>query len=648
MYMRFLAGLVLLACSWHALAEKDEFTLNLKDVDIHTLIETVADATGKNFIVDPRITGNISVVTSTPMRASQVYDVFLSILKVHGYSAIPSGNVIKIVPNTNAKQDGNDSELRSSSQKGDEQLTRIIQVHHVSSTLIVQTLQPLMPQYAFIAAVPDSNTVILSDTADNVNRLASIVKQIDKVSDQTIEIINLKHASAAELIQPLNTLISATEGGKAPGASTTSLVADDRTNSILYSANPDMRLQIRALIANLDTPLENDGNTEVIYMRYAQAKELLETLTGIVDKKDGQGQAAAAPRPGGNTAVDIKADESANALIITAPSGEMRSIKSVIRQLDVRRAQVHIEAIIAELSFTKAQEIGIDWQTSATQNGVQATTRLPTTSTTGSSIASFASQIGQGLSIGYFAGGQLRALLSAFARDSDVNLLSTPSIVTLDNEEASIIVGQNIPLVTGQFTTNQSTGGTNPFQTVQRQDVGVKLKVLPQISAGNAVKLKVTQEVSAVNSASSSAGIQFDKREIQTSVLVDDGNTLVLGGLINDNFREGVNKIPILGDIPFIGHLFQSSQIGTEKSNLMVFLQPKILRDAGQSSVLTIGKYGQIRELERQIEDKGSFIFPPQRLPLLNELKDNPPASPAPDSPAEVAPGLAPVLKDEH
>ncbi|MFA5984160.1 MAG: type II secretion system secretin GspD [Methylococcaceae bacterium] len=629
MRIHLLIGLVLTFFCTALAAEKDEFTLNLKDVDIHTLIETVADATGKNFIVDPRITGNISVVTSTPMKAAQVYDVFLSILKVHGYSAIPNGKVIKIVPNTNARQDGEDSELRANSANGDEQLTRIIQLRHVSSTLIVQTLQPLMPQYAFLAAVPDSNVVILSDTAANVNRLVEIIKQIDKTNDQRIEIINLKNASAAELIQPLNTLISATEGGKAPGASTTSLVADERTNSILFSADTDTRLQIRALIANLDTPLEQDGNTEVIYMRYALAKELLETLTGVVEQKDGQPQSAA-PKPG-KAGIDIRADESANALVITAPSSEMRSLKSVIRQLDVRRAQVHIEAIIAEVNFTKAQELGIEWQTSSTTDGFQTTTRLPTSNSTGSSIANFATQIGQGLSIGYFAGGQLRALLSAFASDSNVNLLSTPSIVTLDNEEASIIVGQNIPLVTGSFTTNQTTGGSNPFQTIQRQDVGVKLKVLPQISAGNAVKLKVTQEVSSVNPTTSAAGLQFDKREIQTSVLVDDGNTLVLGGLITDNFREGVNKIPILGDIPYLGRLFQSSQIGTDKSNLMVFLQPKILRDASQSSIVTIGKYGQIRDLEKETQKKGVFLKPHQRLPLLEDFNKSNPTRPVPE-----------------
>jgi general secretion pathway protein D len=274
MRIRLLIGLVLMVYCAVSTAQKDEFSLNLKNVDIHALIETVADATGKNFIVDPRITGNISVVTSTPMKASQVYDVFLSILKVHGYSAVPNGNIVKIIPNITAKQDGEESELRSSSLNGDEQLTRIVQVRHIDATLVVQTLLPLMPQYAFMAAVPDSNTIILSDTAANVNRLAMMIKQIDRSDAHKLEIISLRNANAADLIHPLTTRIASTNAGKT-NAGGPPLAADDRSNSIIIGGDADLRLQLRALIANLDTPIEKDGNTEVIYMRYAVAKELV-------------------------------------------------------------------------------------------------------------------------------------------------------------------------------------------------------------------------------------------------------------------------------------------------------------------------------------------------------------------------------------
>lgn len=627
MRIRLLIGLGLMVFCAVSAAEKDEFSLNLKDVDIHALIETVADATGKNFIVDPRITGNISVVTSTPMKASQVYDVFLSILKVHGYAAVPSGNVIKIIPNITAKQDGEESELRPSLQNGDEQLTRIVQVRHLDANQVVQTLMPLMPQYAFMAAVPESNTIILSDTAANVNRLAMMIKQIDKSDAQQIEIINLRHANAGDLIQPLNTLIAGNNAGKTTAAAPP-LVADERSNSIIVGGGADLRLQIRALIANLDTPIEKDGNTEVIYMRYALAKELVETLTGVGSLKD-ENADKAKTKTNTDKVFDIRADEASNALIITAPRDLMRTLKSVVRQLDVRRAQVHIEAIIVEVGYGKAQEIGVEWQTKQVTDGVYATSRLPITPGNTSDLATFASNIGKGLSVGYFVGGELRALISAFANDSNINVLSTPSLITLDNEEASIIVGQNIPLTTGQFSTNAGTGGSlnSPFQTIQRQDIGIKLRVLPQINEGNAINLKVTQEVSSL--APGSDGQTFDKREIVTSVLVDDGKTLVLGGLIKDDIKESIDKVPILGDIPLLGYLFQSSQTNIQKTNLMVFLRPQILRDTSKSAVLTHDKYNYMRDKQMEFNRDGVLLMPNQKLPLIDSLPATGSASPA-------------------
>jgi general secretion pathway protein D len=624
MKTRLLIGLILVFFCPLVAAEKDEFSLNLKDVDIRALIETVADATGKNFIVDPRITGNISVVTSTPMKAAQVYDVFLSILKVHGYSAVPNGNIVKIIPNISAKQDGEESELRASSQNGDEQLTRIVQVHHVDAAQVVQTLLPLMPQYAFMGAVPESNTIILSDTAANVNRLALMIKQIDKSDVQNIEIISLRHANAADLIEPLNTLITSSNAGKTT-ATAPPLVADERSNSIMVGGDSDMRLQLRALIANLDTPIEKNGNTEVIYMRYAVAKELVETLTGVGSQKD---EKADKPKTKATTGkdFDVRADEAANALIITAPHDLMLTLKSVVRQLDVRRAQVHIEAIIAEVSYDKSQNIGVEWQTKDDVKGLLAA------KANGNSldIPKMISSVGKGLSIGYLAGSELKALLNAFANDTDVNVLSTPSLVTMDNEEASMIVGQNVPMVTGNFTTNAGTGGSanNPFQTIQREDIGIKLKVLPQISEGNAVKLKVAQEVSSVVKGTEGANLTTNKRKIETSVLVDDGKVLVLGGLIEDDITETVDKVPLLGDIPWLGYLFQSNSTTITKKNLMVFLRPQIIRDAGKSTGLTHDKYNYIRDKQQEFNQDGVLLMPDQKQPLMDNLPDSDSANP--------------------
>lgn len=618
MRIRLLIGLALTVFCAASLAEKDEFSLNLKDVDIHALIETVADATGKNFIVDPRITGNISVVTTTPMKASQVYDVFLSILKVHGYSAVPNGNIVKIIPNITAKQDGEESELRSRSLNGDEQLTRIVQVRHLDANLVVQTLMPLMPQYAFMAAVPESNTIILSDTAANVNRLALMIKQIDQSDAQKIEIVSLRHANATDLIQPLNTLIASTNAGKTT-ATGAPLVADERSNSIIIGGDPDLRLQLRALIANLDTPIEKGGDTEVIYLHYALAKDLVETLTGIKESKsDGNGQAKT--QASTKKEVDIRADEATNALVITAPDEQMRSFKSVVRQLDIRRAQVHIEAIIAEVNYTKDQEIGVEWHTKPVKDGVSANSFT-------NNLGDLISSAGKTMSVGYLVGDELRALLTAFAKDTNVNVLSTPSIVTLDNEEASMIVGQNIPIVSGSFTTNTS-GSTNPFQTVLREDVGVKLKVTPQINEGNVIKLKVKQEVSSVVSTDPAAGVTLNKREIDTSVLVDDGKILVLGGLIQDDVQETITKVPLLGDIPLLGYLFQDRNTGIVKKNLMVFLRPVIMRDPEKSSSLTNGKYNDLRNRQQQSGKNGVFLMPNEHAPILPELAPVMPGNP--------------------
>ncbi|MDO9104722.1 MAG: type II secretion system secretin GspD [Methylovulum sp.] len=607
MSFRLLIGCLLIwSCSLFA-AEKDEFSLNLNEVDMRVLIDTVADITGKNFIVDPHVAGKVSVVTSRPMRASQIYEIFLSILKVHGYAAAGDGNMVRIIQNINAKQ-----EHSAPSSSADGLLTRIVQIHHVDAVQLVQILLPLMPQHAFMSAFPDSNVIVMSDTVGNVNRLAEMIGQIDKNGDLQIELISLQHADAVELVKTLTSLISSRSPGKA-GLFIPSLVADDRTNTILLGGDPASRMEMRALIANLDHPVENIGDTEVIYLHYALAKDLVETLTGTkATAKSDINQ----PKTEGNTQkdVDIRADESTNALVIRAPDEQMRSLKAVVRQLDIRRAQVHIEAIIAEVNYTKDQELGVEWHTKQLSNGVSANTFT-------NNLGDFVTNSAKTMSVGYLVGGELRALLAAFAKDNNVNILSTPSLVTLDNEEASMIVGQNIGILSGSFTTATS-GASNPFQTVQRQDVGIKLNVTPQINEGNAIKLKVKQEVSSVDqtTASSPSGVSIDKREIDTSVLVDDGKILVLGGLMQDRVEETITKVPLLGDIPFLGRLFQDTSTAVTKKNLMVFLRPEIMRDPDKAALLTSGKYNDMRNREQQAGKDGVFLMPKEHGPLLPKL----------------------------
>ena len=621
MRFRLLISLLLATFCMVSVAQNDEFSLNFKDVDIHTLIETVADATGKNFIVDPRITGNISVITSTPMKATQVYDVFLSILKVHGYSAVPNGNVVKIIPNLTAKQDGDENELRAQSLNGDEQLTRIVQVSHADATLIVQTLLPLMPQYAFMASVPESNSIILSDTASNVNRLALVIKQIDRSDVHKIEVISLRNAIAADLIQPLNTLIANNNTGKVKAVSAP-LVADSRSNSIIIGGDDDLRKQLRALIIKLDSPIEKEGDTEVIYLHYAVAKELVETLTGIGASKAGVTSQPVTPETT-EKKFDIHADDATNSLMITAPIEQMRSIKSVIRQLDIRRAQVHIEAIIAEVNYDKSQDIGVEWHTKLVKDGV-AVASSPI------SLGDMIKTAGKGMSVGYLVGGELRALLTAFAEDVNVNVLSTPSIVTMDNEEANMIVGQNVPILSGSFSTGAGQPG-NAITTYVRQDVGVMLKVRPQINEGNTIKLKVRQEVSSVVEGAKdnvqSGGVTLNKREIETSILVDDGKILVLGGLIQDDVQVTVDKVPFLGDLPLLGFLFQNNHTKIVKKNLMVFLRPVIMRDPEKASLFTNDRYNDLRNNQEQSGKKGIFLMPNEHAPILPELKPDAPVN---------------------
>ncbi|NOT12395.1 MAG: type II secretion system secretin GspD [Methylococcaceae bacterium] len=620
MYIRFLIGLMMaLLCAVSA-AEKDEFSLNLNEVEIKAMIDTVSDITGKNFIVDPRVTGKVTVVTAKPMRAAQIYEIFQSILKVHGFSAINSGNIVKIVPNVNAKQEYTDTVVGD-----DALLTRMIQLHHVDAAEMVQMLTPLMPQHAYISAFPSSNVIILSDTMGNVNRLAQMINQMDSSGSSKFELINLNHATASVVVETLTKLITNRYSGKS-GVFVPSIFADERTNSLLLGGDPASRRELRTLIADLDHPSDDsDGNTEVIYLHYAVAKELLETLTGI---KGSKGGANAQPQTTVQKTVDIRADEATNALVITAPDEEMRSLKSVVRQLDIRRAQVHIEAIIAEVNYTKGQDIGVEWHTKVVNDGI-AVRSSPV------DLGSMITAAGKGLSIGYLVGSELRALLTAFAKDTNVNVLSTPSIVTLDNEEASMIVGQNIPIVSGSYTTNTS-GSSNPFQTVQRQDIGIKLKVTPQINEGNAIKLKVLQEVSSVepdpgSSSSSSSGVTINKREIDTSVLVDDGKILVLGGLIQDDVQESITKVPLLGDLPYLGHLFQFRESDVVKKNLMVFLRPVIMRDPEKSSILTNEKYNNLRSHQQRSGKEGVFLMPNEHAPILPEIPSvNPLRPPSP------------------
>ncbi|NOR41590.1 MAG: type II secretion system secretin GspD, partial [Gammaproteobacteria bacterium] len=557
---------------WSLPLHAETVTLNLKDADIAALISTVAAVTDKNFIIDPRVKGKVTVISSRPMNNDEVYQVFLSILKVHGFAAVPSGEVIKIVPDVNAKQDGIPTVSDRHPGQGDEMVTRVVQVDNVAAAQLVPILRPLIPQQGHLAAYPATNVLIISDRARNVDRLVKIIRRIDQVSDSEIEIIPLQHASATEVVRVLTSLGRATPvKGKVPGgiAGGQVLVADERTNSVLLGGDRATRLRMRAIISHLDTPLDSGGNTDVVYLHYAVAADIVDTLMGVGKVEESgakQGKAASSSSRG---SFDIQADEATNALVITAPPDIMRTLKRVISQLDIRRAQVLVEAIIAEVSEDTARELGVQWLFNGIQDssGPVGVINFTNSGSLISDVINGAASVADGgtfptiLDNALIGFGRTNSssfnyigVLNAIASDANNNILSTPTLVTLDNEEAEIIVGENVPFITGSFTsTGAGDSATNPFQTIQREDVGLTLKIKPQINEGDAMRLDIEQEISSIApSVAGASDLITNKRSIKTTVMVDDGEMVVLGGLIEEKIGEDIQKVPLLGDIPFL------------------------------------------------------------------------------------------------
>ena len=628
----------------------ESITLNLKEADIRALISTVSKFTGKNFVVDPRVKSKVTVVSAKTMSADELYEVFLSILQVHGYAAVPVGNIIKIVPEVNAKQ-GPLPVVKNNRTKGDTLVTRVLTLDHIPAAQLVPILRPLIPQQGHMAAYNPTNTLIITDHAANIKRLSNIIRSIDQPESDELEIIPLKHASATELVRILNSLH--TTGGaasKAAQAGRVKLAADERTNSILMSGERAVRLKIRATIAHLDTPLEEDGgNTHVIYLKYAKAEDMVKILSGVQKSTTSggvKGKSGAKVSAGSSSTptVDIQSDESTNALVITASPDVVRRMKSIIRQLDIRRAQVLVEAIIAEISNNRTKELGSQMVVAGGDDG---NVPVAVSNLGGASngilnffLEDFSSLSSPGFTVGVGSdsGTRFAFLLNALGSDAATNILSTPSIVTLDNQEAEIVVGQNVPFITGQYTnTGASSGSTNPFQTIERQDVGITLKVTPQINEGSTIKLEIEQEVSNLSaSAESTTDLITNKRTLKTSVLVEDGEILVLGGLIDDAMRDTESKVPLLGDIPLLGHLFRYRSTNKEKKNLMIFMRPSIMRDNAAALYHTHEKYNYLRAQQIQAGEDGFGLLKDEKTPLLPSIDNVAPAKVKPETKLDI------------
>ncbi len=595
----FMALLMLLILSSPLKAETGKYVFNMQAVDIRTMIATVSDVTGKNFIIDPNVKGKVTVISKKSMSADEVFQIFLSLLDVHGYSVVPTieHNTYKIIKGMSAKSQAVPNDLNNN-YKGDQLVTRVIKVKHTKAMQMVQILRPLVPQYAYLAGFADSNMIIISDSASNIKRLVELVKRLDTPGDGNIEMVPLKNASAVELAKTLTLL------NRGKNVLSQSVVADERSNSLLISGDATTRMNLKALIIKLDLEVDSLRNTNVIYLKYAKASDLAEILNDIlkntIKTKNGE-------LPGD---IIISADKNSNALVVKSSYAKFLEIKSVVFKLDIPRAQVHIEAILAEVSYTLERELGIEWNTSVSGSGVVAE-------------ANSGLLLKNIFSLSYLnSAGDIKAVLKVLQSDTDTNILSTPSLLTLDNQEASIIVGQNVPFLTG---TQQSQDGlANPFQTIERRDVGLTLKVTPRLNKGSTIIMDIYQEVSNVlPKVQNIAAVDLvtKKRAISTTVMVEDKGMVVLGGLIQDDLTNNVNKVPILGDIPVIGELFKSSKVETQKANLMVFIRPTILNNPVLANEMAMEKYQFVRDKQQDQQEKGIRLLKPEDIPVLPEYR---------------------------
>jgi general secretion pathway protein D len=642
-------------------------TPNFKDAEIGQVIEAVAAATGKTIIPDPRIRAQVTMLSQTPMTPDAFYEAFLALLSVHQFVAVESGGIIKIVPDANQRQMPNKDLPQSIDRNSEEVITQVVAVQNVNAAQLVPVLRPLMPQNAHMAAYPAGNILILSDRASNVSRIMRIIARIDQAGDTDPDIVPLQNASASEVVRVVNTFYQQQQAAEGGGASAVRVIADDRSNSVLIGGDKNARLRIKALIAHLDTPLDNGGDTQVRYLQFADAEKIATKLKEQISATVAiTGGPQAAGQPGGGVAASadrsttIWAEPETNSLVITAPAKVMRSLMAVIDKLDVRRAQVLVEAIIVDVQVEKNAELGVNWAvwSEDSSNLPVGTFQSPVS---GVNLAQLAQAVddpskapaalgtGTTFGIGRIAatGVNFAAMIRAVQGDSNTNLISTPSTVTMDNQEAQIKVAQEVPFITGQFTNTGSTnnGEVNPFTTVQRQEVGTILKITPQINQGGAlVQLKIEIESSALSGATGDAGSAItNKRTISTNVLIEDGGIVVLGGLIQEGDTRGEQRVPYLGRIPVIGELFKTRSRKNEKRNLMVFIRPKILLDDQAAAYETDSKYNYIRGEQLKSHRPKSEVLPLipfQPEPVLAPL---PPPLPPRETPSgPVGPDGAP------
>lgn len=624
----------------------EDFSASFKGSDIQEFINIVGRNLQKTIIVDPSVRGKIDVRSYDVLNEEQYYKFFLNVLEVYGYAVVEMDDgILKVIKDKDAKTSAIPVVGEGDNVSGDAVITRVVPVKNVS----VRELSPILRQLNDNAGAGNvvhydpSNIILLTGRASVVNRLADIIKRVDQAGDKEVEVVELKNASATEMVRIVDSLSKSADAKNTPELLQPKLVADERTNSILISGDPKVRQRLKKLISQLDVEMATKGNNRVIYLRYAKAEDLVEVLTGVSENLQAEKDSKSGTGTSNKGKVMITADPGTNALVLSAPPDIMKALQGVISQLDIRRAQVLIEALIVELSEGEGIDLGVQYANLETGAMVQygnanakigqvavgleeakdtpgstivntdgSKTINPDTKGDFSTLAAALSGVnGAALSI---VQGDWTALISAVATNSNSNILSSPSITVLDNSEASFIVGEEVPVVTGSTA---SSDNSNPFQTVDRKEVGIKLKVTPQINEGDSIQMQIEQEVSNVLGANGAVDVRFAKRQINTSVMVQDGQMIVLGGLIDDRAQESVSKVPLLGDIPYLGALFSYTNTTKEKKNLMVFIKPTIIRDGMSIDGLSRRKYNYIRAEQLYKAQKGLKLLPNAQTPVL-------------------------------
>lgn len=619
MFARYCVAAVLslgLALAWAEEPEEiDEngtplYEVNFVDTDLGEFIDSVSRITGTSFIVDPRVKGKVTVRTVDRHDAEAIYDIFLAQLRAQGFAAVdlPNGSV-KIVPDQAARLEPVPVEAAGRQSEGSDGVaTRVFNVRNAASEQMLGILKPLIdPRVGVITPYPAANLLVVTDWRSNLERIDSLLRQLDQVSDEPLQMMPLRHASAADTAQLVTRLLA-----REQGADSAQVVADPRSNALLVRGSADSRERVRALLAQLDRPSDSlhSSNTQVIYLRHANASEVVKVLRGLSQNgavpTEGEGQGKEVPvAMASDSGIRLEYEEGTNAVVMVGPDSELAAYRNIVEQLDIRRAQVVVEAIIAEVSDSQAQELGVQWLFADEKFGAG----IVNFGSNGVNIANVAGAAASGdneklgkllsattgatVGIGHIGGGfNFAMLINALKGKSGFNLLSTPTLLTLDNAEASILVGQEVPFVTGSVTQNNA----NPYQTIERKEVGVKLRIKPQVNIDNSVRLDIVQEVSSIADSSAASDVITNKREIKTKVMVEDNGLVILGGLISDELSTSDQRVPLLGDIPGLGRLFRSDASKNTKQNLMVFIRPRILRDGQSLAGLSQEKYRSLQQ----------------------------------------------------